>query len=377
MPASEPPERFPATREVVGFYFQRTDWQCDDLWRDFIRHLGGEARWIKDGEGFRRGLHVIVAVKQDEARVVGHISLVQRPIEIPTDPPTGVRFRGGILEEMFVQTFRVDEQYRRRGIGRRLQEEAFQLAADRRCYQLRSWCSLDKEANYRLKLGLRFAVHPAFEHHPELPDPDIPGVFFLRTTGILPDEPRLPNHRVVLEDDAVRLRPLTEDDWPALLRWNRDPEVLWWSDGDDVTERSEPETRNIIRGMAHQGHHFIIESPPGEPAGEMCVQRMNLPRRLIPGKNLLRLPISIGDQSKWDRGIGKRAVRLALRFAFEQLAADMVCAVDVSSANQRSVNLWRSLGFSVIAAYPNPESKHGPATLSLDFGIARSDWQPA
>jgi len=317
---------------------------------------------------------VIVAVKKDDARVIGHIALVQQAIEIPCDPPVKVSLHGRELEEMFVQSFRVEDEYRNRGIGKRLQQEAFKLAKERCCYQMRSWSSLDKDVNYTIKLGLRFGAHPGFEYHPELPDPFIHGVYFVLPTGILPGEPKLPNHDIVLDDGVVRLRPVTEDDWPAIARWNKDPEVFWWCEGDDIKERDESDAQDIIRLMAQQGHHFILESPPGEPVGEMCVQRMNLPRCLVHGKRLFRLPITIGEKSRWGHGIGKRAVRLALRFAFEDLGADMVCAVDVDPHNERSVNLWKSLGFSSIASYPNPGSKHGPDTVSLDFGIERDAW---
>jgi aminoglycoside 6'-N-acetyltransferase len=360
--------------DIPGVYIQRIDQQCESLWADFLRYLGDGVRWIRDGEDFKPGLHVIVAARENEARVIGHIALVHQSIEIPSDPPVRVRLHGEELEELFVQSFRVEQEYQNRGIGKRLQQEAFELAKQRCCYQLRSWSSLGKDANYALKLGLRFGAHPGFEYHPELSDPFIHGIYFVLPTGILPGEPKLPNHDVVLEDDQVRLRPVTETDWPVLCRWNRDPEVLWWSEGDDVKEREDKDTEGIIRWIAHQGYHFMIESPPGEPVGEMCVQRMNIPRRLVPGKKIFRLPITIGEKSKWGQGIGKHTIRLALRFAFEDLGADTVCAVDVDSGNERSANLWKSLGFSVIASYPASDSKHGPDSLSLDFGLDRDTW---
>ena len=42
---------------------------------------------------------------------------------------------------------------------------------------------------------------------------------------------RIASHDVVLEGERVRLRPMTEDDWPSLLAWNRDPDVLYLTDG--------------------------------------------------------------------------------------------------------------------------------------------------
>jgi hypothetical protein len=41
-------------------------------------------------------------------------------------------------------------------------------------------------------------------------------------------------HTTTLRGDRVTLRPMTEADWPDLLRWNCDPKALYYSEGDDV-----------------------------------------------------------------------------------------------------------------------------------------------
>ena len=40
---------------------------------------------------------------------------------------------------------------------------------------------------------------------------------------------RLRTHNTILTGERVVLRPMTEDDWDILLRWNRDPEVLYYA----------------------------------------------------------------------------------------------------------------------------------------------------
>jgi hypothetical protein len=60
-----------------------------------------------------------------------------------------------------VQTFHVNETNRRSGLGERLQQHALTVTRDLGCYQMRSWSSLDRDANYLLKLKLGFAAHPA------------------------------------------------------------------------------------------------------------------------------------------------------------------------------------------------------------------------
>ncbi|MGN1248983.1 MAG: GNAT family N-acetyltransferase [Candidatus Spyradocola sp.] len=54
------------------------------------------------------------------------------------------------------------------------------------------------------------------------------------------------SHAHVLRDNRIVLRPLTDADLPALYRWNADPEVLYWTEGD---ENPEPMTPEDVDGM--------------------------------------------------------------------------------------------------------------------------------
>ena len=59
---------------------------------------------------------------------------------------------GKTLTETFVQTFFVDEGFRRHGLGERLQLEGLAVTRALGAYQMRSWSSLDKPVNYQLKI---------------------------------------------------------------------------------------------------------------------------------------------------------------------------------------------------------------------------------
>jgi hypothetical protein len=47
-----------------------------------------------------------------------------------------------------------------------LQEAALDFAKESSCIQMRSWSSLDKPANYQLKISLGFAFHPEVQQTP-------------------------------------------------------------------------------------------------------------------------------------------------------------------------------------------------------------------
>ena len=56
---------------------------------------------------------------------------------------------------------------------------------------------------------------------------------------------KLREHKIVLRGEQVVLRPLTEDDWGFLLRWNSDPEVLYFAEGDDVSSYTLDQIQSI------------------------------------------------------------------------------------------------------------------------------------
>jgi hypothetical protein len=82
---------------------------------------------------------------------------------------------------------------------------------------------------------------------------------------------------------VVKLRPLTENDWSLLEKWNRDPDVRYYADGDAVAAYSPEKVRQIYRSVSQHAYSFLIEAD-GQAIGECWLQQMNLPR-VLPGAN--------------------------------------------------------------------------------------------
>jgi len=64
------------------------------------------------------------------------------------------------LHEAKIHVFAVREAYRNRGVGTRLQKQAIRRARHLGCYQLASYRSYGRDANYHVKLSLGFAAQP-------------------------------------------------------------------------------------------------------------------------------------------------------------------------------------------------------------------------
>lgn len=154
------------------------------LWLAFVIHLGqhGMARYALAEDGAPKpDMHYLTAAVGD--RVMGNLCLRLQPLAIPpADPDAGepAPLLGPGSEpvtELFVCTFAVDDEFRRQGHGRALQLAGLELARELGCYQMRSWSSLDKSANFALKMSLGFALHPTVEVVPT--GERISGAFFV------------------------------------------------------------------------------------------------------------------------------------------------------------------------------------------------------
>jgi GNAT superfamily N-acetyltransferase len=155
-------------------------------WKSYVTHLrhSGQARWVLDERDRPKFEEMVLLGIEQDGAVVASLTLKVQPIVIPATEWAGGKETvlkdadGQALKETFVQTFNVDEAYRRRGMGELLQREAVNATRQLGCYQMRSWSSLDKDANYQLKLKLGFAAHPAVY------DTDrglqVSGVYFVR-----------------------------------------------------------------------------------------------------------------------------------------------------------------------------------------------------
>ena len=125
----------------------------------FDEHQGGLPDVIYDDQCDSR---ILVACTQ--RKIVGVLRLIVIPIG-PDDGLPPVKIDNKELLQAKVMKFFVLPEFRRRRIGRRLQEAAISLARSLSCYQLASFSSSENRANHMLKLRMGFAVQPEFRQN--------------------------------------------------------------------------------------------------------------------------------------------------------------------------------------------------------------------
>lgn len=147
----------------------------------------------------------------------------------------------------------------------------------------------------------------------------------------------------------ITLRPLTEDDWDLLVRWNNDAEVLFFADSGYVTSYSLEKIHRIYRGVSQKAFIFIIEYN-NVPVGECWLQQMNLEWILekFPGKDIRRIDLMIGEKDFWGKGIGTVAIKLLTEFGFRDDNADLIFGCNIADYNPRSLRAFQKVGYQLL-----------------------------
>jgi RimJ/RimL family protein N-acetyltransferase len=178
---------------------------------------------------------------------------------------------------------------------------------------------------------------------------DFRETYFKNAAGL-----KLREHKVTLRGWRVALRPMTEDDWPLVEKWETDPDVFYWADGENITSRPPEEVRAIFRTVSQKAYCFIIEHE-GRPVGDGWLQEMNLPVILgkFPGKDCRRVDLVIGEKELWGKGLGTEVISVLTKFAFEQEKADMVFGLP-GDYNMRSCRAFKKVGYAKVMRMPEP-----------------------
>lgn len=170
------------------------------------------------------------------------------------------------------------------------------------------------------------------------------------------------------ERDRYVLRPLARGDAEVLASWSQDREfcrAAEWS----------PD-RPLGEALAH--FQRLIDSPPlellrfGLIEGGVLVAFTDL-HGLQDRRR--ELGFTVGDRSRWGRGLGRIAASLTLDHAFGSLGLQTVWA-EAYEANTRSLRVLEHLGFHRTGA--GAEGSYlGAPTAYVQFEITRWHWRSA
>lgn len=172
-----------------------------------------------------------------------------------------------------------------------------------------------------------------------------------------------------LDGALVRLRPRRSDDVTLFVRWYNDDEVRHWLHMSEVSDISlESEAARFESAQNDRTRlSWIIETLDGTPIGNVTLVGIDeLHKRA-------ELGISIGEKEYWSRGYGTDAVRLGLRFAFENLGLQRVELI-TDADNARGIRCYEKCGFVTEGTLRNKRLRHGQPIDMLLMSVLREEW---
>ena len=165
----------------------------------------------------------------------------------------------------------------------------------------------------------------------------------------------------------VTLSPLTPDHAPAMFRWMCDPVVR-----DNVGVRAEPSMERthawIRAALADPAVKAFAVLAGGRHVGNVVIDRVD--RALGTG----RLSAYIGEASARGKGVGRTAIYLALREAFEGIALHKVWLI-VHPGNAPAIRTYRRLGFSVEGTLRDEFILAGRRVAALYMGMLEPEFR--
>lgn len=171
----------------------------------------------------------------------------------------------------------------------------------------------------------------------------------------------------------IVLRPLTDEDLPYLYKWNSDPEVLYWTEGEDIEGYPPEVVYQIYGGISQNNLCFAIEVN-GETIGECWLQKMNLPNikaMYADSTDVRRIDMSIGEKAFLGKGIGTLFIGMLVKYAFEYDHVDVLhCFCE--DYNIRSRRVWEKNMFTLILTEEIPQPHKGK--LQYHFRLTKDEY---
>jgi RimJ/RimL family protein N-acetyltransferase len=178
--------------------------------------------------------------------------------------------------------------------------------------------------------------------------------------------------RPTLYGERIILRPTVDADFQHGYRWERDPEVHHWAQGDyappDLTFEQYKAHYAPPVGKPGEADHFTIVVRPKTIIG--FIGYFNADCRI--GK--VEVGIGIGEKAYWGKGYGREAMRLLLAYLFTEGGFQRV-ELNTWSGNTRAIRSYASCGFQIEGRLRRAELVAGTYYETIIMGLLREEWQ--
>ncbi|MCM1989330.1 GNAT family N-acetyltransferase [Oceanirhabdus seepicola] len=147
-------------------------------------------------------------------------------------------------------------------------------------------------------------------------------------------------------NERLRLKNCSERDWKIAEQWYKDEKILYYSEGIKDGKGYDLDTINkMYTYLSNIGELYFIEYLENEkwvPIGDATLSEENM-------------PIIIGDEAYWGKGIGKLVIGKLLERA-RKIELKKITIPAIYKYNARSRNLFTSFGFKKINENENEDT---------------------
>jgi RimJ/RimL family protein N-acetyltransferase len=138
----------------------------------------------------------------------------------------------------------------------------------------------------------------------------------------------------ILIDDYIRLKTPDKSEWHKALPWYQNRKVLYYSEGVEDKVYDLDVINRMYGYLSDIGELYfieILEENNWKAIGDVTLSEQNM-------------PVAIGDENYWGKGIGKKVISKLIERARE-IGIKKIYIPAIYAYNARSQNLFRSLGF--------------------------------
>lgn len=175
----------------------------------------------------------------------------------------------------------------------------------------------------------------------------------------------------ILQGEKVRLTALDKEDLPTFTKWYEDAGFARLLDAVPAVPKSQAQWATWLEELEKAKDSFYFAIRPAH--ANSLLGFLELDGVLWTHGNCW-LGIGLGDRENWDKGYGREAVELALRFAFHELNLHRV-QLSVFSYNERAIILYEKLGFSREGVFREHLHRDGRRYDMFLYGLLRREWQ--
>jgi RimJ/RimL family protein N-acetyltransferase len=175
----------------------------------------------------------------------------------------------------------------------------------------------------------------------------------------------------ILRGDRVRLTAVRPDDIPTIARWHDSGAFLRHFDTTPAVPRTETQIAKHVEETQGSESGFIFGIRRGNDDALVGLLELD---GISWAHGTTSISIVIGDPAERGKGYGAEALRLALRFAFDELNLHRV-ELTVFSYNTAAIRTYERLGFVHEGTHREFLARDGQRYDMLLYGLLRHEWR--